>query len=140
MACASMSFGARSVITHVPFVGGGLTAIFAITGSAWDALRRMRQAQAACLLDWWVWECTMCMVWSCTDRLQRLGLRARGVTIEYQRSQAKAMQQYFRELNAQKAAEKAQCVARALEPCVLSPSLLGWVATLLSGRMLWCCL
>lgn len=35
--------------------------------------------------------------------------RARGVTIEYQRAQAKAMQQYFRELNAQKAAEKAQC-------------------------------
>ncbi|KAK9836300.1 hypothetical protein WJX81_003407 [Elliptochloris bilobata] len=32
----------------------------------------------------------------------------RGVTIEYQRAQAKAMQQYFRELNAQKAAEKAQ--------------------------------
>lgn len=35
--------------------------------------------------------------------------RARGVTIEFQRSQAKAMQRYFRELNAQKAAEKAQC-------------------------------
>ena len=52
------------------------------------------------------------MVWSCTHRLQRPGHRARGMTIEYQRSQAKAMQQYFRELNAQKAAEKAQCVAR----------------------------
>lgn len=31
-----------------------------------------------------------------------------GVTIEYQRAQAKALQQYFRDLNAQKTAEKAQ--------------------------------
>ena len=66
------------------------------------------------------------------------------MTIEYQRSQAKAMQQYFRELNAQKAAEKAQCVAQALESCVLCPclglSLLAWVAALLARRMLRCCL
>ena len=50
------------------------------------------------------------MQYTCRASCAHETLCCRGITVEYQRQQAKALQQYFRELNTQKIAQGSKCV------------------------------